>query len=82
MEQGEIFDANGRNLFQFTFGQEGANTMVCTVRIYTEAEETICELTQDNIPDNDKGKAFYHIGCLGGWDILPCQFKKHFGGRG
>lgn len=76
MEQGEILDANGMDLFQFTFGQEGADTMVCTVKIYTEAEETICELIQGNIPDNDKGKTFYHIGCFGGWTFYLANLKS------
>jgi uncharacterized protein YndB with AHSA1/START domain len=75
-ESGEILEENGTDLVRFTFGQEGAETMVCTVKIYTEEGENICEITQENIPDNEKGKTYYHIGCLTGWSFFLSNMKS------
>lgn len=75
-ERGEILYANGTDQVQFTFGQEGADTMVCTVKIYTEEGENICQITQENIPENEKGKTHYHIGCLAGWTFYLTNIKS------
>src|SRR6185503_18013739 len=50
LEKGEILEANGTDRLRFTFGQEGAEDMTCSVKIYTEDGENICEITQENIP--------------------------------
>ena len=66
----------------FTFGQEGAEAMTCLVKIYREEGETICEIVQDNIPDDEKGKSYYHIGCLTGWSFFLTNMKSILEGGG
>lgn len=75
-EKGEILEANGTDRLGFTFGQEGAEAMTCLVKIYREEDETICEIVQDNIPDGEKGKCYYHIGCLTGWTFFLTNMKS------
>ena len=75
-EEGTILEANGMDRLKFTFGQVGAEHMVCTVKIYAEDEETICEISQENIPEDEKGKTYYHIGCLTGWSFYLTNLKS------
>ncbi len=75
-EEGTILEVNGVDKLKFTFGQVGAEHMVCTVKIYKEEEETICEITQENIPEDEKGKTYYHIGCLTGWSFYLANLKS------
>ncbi len=76
LQRGEILEANGTNQLSFTFGQEGAEDMACIVKIYAEEEENICEIIQDNIPENEKGKTYYHIGCITGWTFYLANLKS------
>ncbi len=76
VEHGEILEANGTDLLRFTFGQEDGKPMVCTVKIYPAEGENLCEITQENIPDNEKGKSFYHIGCMAGWSFYLANMKS------
>ena len=46
VEFGEILDCNDKDLFKFSFGKAGN----CTVKIYSEQNENIVELAQDDIP--------------------------------
>lgn len=55
-EKGAILNANGINTLAFTFEQEGGEGMICTVNIYEELGETMCEILQANIPTDEKGK--------------------------
>ena len=50
VEHGEILEANSIDLFKFKFGDAGN----CTVKIYEEEGEKIVELTQDQIPTDEK----------------------------
>ena len=75
-EEGTILEANGVDKLKFTFGQVGAEHMVCTVKIYLEQDETICEISQENIPEDEKGKTYYHIGCLIGWSFYLANLKS------
>jgi len=75
-ESGIILNANGTNTLSFTFGQEGAEGMMCTVTIYEELGETICEITQENIPTDERGKTYYHIGCMTGWSFYLVNMKS------
>jgi len=72
VEHGTILDCNGKNYFKFSFGKAGN----CTVRIYKEQEETIVELRQDNIPDDDTGKQTWHVGCKTGWTYYLTNLKS------
>jgi uncharacterized protein YndB with AHSA1/START domain len=75
VEHGEIVDANGTDALSFTFGQVGTETMVCTVRIYEELGQTICELVQQNIPVDEKSKIYYHLGCNTGWTFYMANLR-------
>lgn len=75
-EQGEILDCNGKDMFKFRFGNAGD----CTVSIYKEEGATIVELTQDNIPTDEKGKQNFHIGCQTGWTFHFANMKSLYEG--
>ena len=72
VEEGEILDCNGRDFFKFIFGKAGN----CTVTIKEEESEKIVELVQDNIPTDDHGKQFWHIGCKTGWTFYLANLKS------
>jgi uncharacterized protein YndB with AHSA1/START domain len=76
VEQGEILDANDKDLFQFSFGRAGN----CTVKIYKEQDETIIELAQDNIPTDEKGMHYWHLGCKTGWTFYLANMKSLYEG--
>lgn len=72
VEHGEILDCNGKDLFQFRFGDAG----ICTVRIYDEEDEQIVELVQTGIPTDERGKQNWHIGCKTGWTFYMANLKS------
>ena len=71
-EEGVILDCNGKDFFKFSFGKAGD----CTVTIKKEFEYTIVELTQENIPDDDQGKHYWHVGCKTGWTFYLANLKS------
>jgi uncharacterized protein YndB with AHSA1/START domain len=71
-EKGEILDSNGKDRFQFRFGEAG----ICTVKIYEEEGENIVELVQEAIPTDEKGKQNWHIGCKTGWTFYMANLKS------
>jgi uncharacterized protein YndB with AHSA1/START domain len=76
VEYGTILQCNGQNLFAFSFGNAGN----CTVKIYEEQGETITELVQENIPDDEQGKITWHIGCKTGWTFYMANLKSYLEG--
>ena len=72
VEQGEILGCNGKDFFEFRFGNAG----VCTVKIYEEQGENIVELVQHQIPADEKGKQDWHIGCKTGWTFYMANLKS------
>lgn len=76
VEYGEILEANGKDTFKFSFGKAGN----CTVSIYKELDETIVELLQNNIPSDDAGKHYWHVGCKTGWTFYMANLKSQFEG--
>ena len=72
VEHGEILDCNGKDFFQFSFGNAG----ICTVKIYEEQGESILELIQDQIPMDEKGKQDWHIGCKTSWTFYMVNLKS------
>lgn len=71
-EYGTVLDCNGANFFKFSFGKAGD----CTVRIMEELGYTIVELLQENLPDDDKGKHTWHVGCKTGWTFYLANLKS------
>ena len=71
-EHGEILEANGVDHLKFVFGEAGN----VTITIKTEQGQTIAELVQDNIPTDEKGKTWYHLGCSTGWVFYMANLKS------
>lgn len=72
VEYGKILEANGYDLFQFTFAEQ----CVVTVKIYSENDETIVELIQENIPTDENSKVQFHLGCSTGWVFYLANLKS------
>lgn len=72
VEYGEILDLNDTDYLKFSFGKAG----VCTVRIKTEEGENIVELTQEEIPTDEKGMQSFHVGCKTGWTFYLANLKS------
>jgi uncharacterized protein YndB with AHSA1/START domain len=72
VEHGSILDCNGKDYFKFSFGKAGN----CAVRIYQELGETIVEIVQDEIPDDETGRQMWHVGCKTGWTYYLTNLKS------
>ncbi len=72
VEHGGILDCNGKDLFQFRFGNAG----ICTIKIYREEGESIVELVQNETPVEEKAKQDWHIGCKTGWTFYLANLKS------
>lgn len=71
-EEGAILDCNGKDLFKFSFGKAGN----CTVTIIKENGETLVQLVQDMIPDDEQGRHYWHLGCKTGWTFYLANLKS------
>ncbi len=71
-ELGEILECNGRDYFKFSFGKAGN----CSVTIKEENEQTLVELLQDQIPDDEQGRQYWHLGCKTGWTFYLANLKS------
>lgn len=71
VERGSILAANGHDQLRFSFGKAGNVTV--TVR---EEEEMMLELVQSDIPVDEKGKEYYHLGCTKGWTFYLANLKS------
>jgi len=76
VENGQVLECNGKDLFKFSFGNAGN----CTVKIYNELNETIVELVQDEIPTDENGMHYWHLGCKTGWTFYMANMKSLFEG--
>jgi uncharacterized protein YndB with AHSA1/START domain len=71
-EHGTILNCNGKDYFQFTFGEAG----ICTVTIKDEQGFTMVELVQTDIPTDEKGMHYWHLGCKTGWTFYLANLKS------
>lgn len=71
-EKGKILECNGKDYLKFTFGKAG----VCAVTIKPEGEMCVVEITQNDIPVDDKSRAQYHVGCQTGWTFYLAILKS------
>jgi hypothetical protein len=76
VEHGTILDCNGKDFFKFSFGKAGN----CAVTIKKEEGEIIVELVQDNIPTDEKGMHYWHLGCKTGWTFYLANMKSLYEG--
>ena len=75
-ERGKVLSCNGKNFFSFSFGDAGK----CDVSIKEENGQTIVELVQYQIPTDEKGKHYWHLGCKTGWTFHLTNMKSIFEG--
>lgn len=76
IESGKITTANGTDHFQFTF----AGNCVVDVRFTPHNDKTIVELTQSNIPTDDKSRQYIRLGCASGWAFYLINLKSVYEG--
>ncbi|WP_462249334.1 SRPBCC family protein [Ferruginibacter sp.] len=72
VEYGDIMQCNGKDFLKFSFGKAGT----CSVTIKKEGTENIVELLQENIPDDEQGRQYYHLGCKTGWTFYLANLKS------
>ncbi len=71
-EEGVILDANGKDFLKFSFGKAGN----CSVTIKEEEGGNTVELLQDNIPTDEQGMHYWHLGCKTGWTFYLANLKS------
>ena len=76
VEYGTILEANGKDVFRFSFGKAGN----CAVKIFKDVGETFVEIMQDNIPEDEHGRYFWHLGCKTGWTFYLANMKSMYEG--
>lgn len=76
VEFGSILDCNGSDHFKFSFGKAGD----CAVTIKKELDETVVTLVQDNIPTDENGMHYWHLGCKTGWTFYLSNMKSLYEG--
>lgn len=76
VEHGTILDCNGKDFFKFSFGKAGN----CAVVIKKEEGESMIELVQDNIPTDEQGMHYWHLGCKTGWTFYLANMKSLYEG--
>ena len=72
IEHNDILEANGEDTLSFVF----AGHCIVTVVIGMIDEETIVQLTQENIPTGEEGKVNIHLGCMEGWTFYLANLKS------
>ena len=71
-EKGKVLEANGKDLFKFTF----AGDCIVTVSFNEFEEYTIIELIQENIPTGDEHKMKTYRGCSLGWAFFLVNIRS------
>ena len=71
-EKGTVLEANGADRFSFTF------SLGCpvTIRIYGEIDETIVELTESDLPTDEKTRSGHFVGDSRGWIFYMVNLKS------
>ncbi len=75
-EKGKVLIANGKDHFRFTF----AGQCYVDVTFSEQFEHTVIELTQTNIPTDDKSKLDIRLGCSSGWSFYLVNLKSVYEG--
>ncbi|NEU07893.1 SRPBCC domain-containing protein [Flavihumibacter sp. R14] len=71
-ETGKVLEANGADKIKFTFAGE----CQVTIHAYPHKEVTVVEITQENIPTDEKSKINYYLGCSEGWAFYLTNLKS------
>jgi hypothetical protein len=71
-EKGKVLKANGKDLFSFTF------SLACpvTIRIFQEHDETIIELSETNLPEDEETRLKHFVGDSRGWIFYLTNLKS------
>lgn len=72
-EEGQVLEANGKDIISFTFGSGG----IVTVRLKEVNGNTEVELTQSDIPTDEKSKLEIYVGCITGWTFWLTNLKAY-----
>jgi uncharacterized protein YndB with AHSA1/START domain len=72
-EKGQVLEANGKDIISFTFGSGG----IVTVRLKEVNGSTEVELTQSDIPTDEKSKMEIYVGCITGWTFWLTNLKAY-----
>ncbi|MBE7178289.1 MAG: SRPBCC domain-containing protein [Mucilaginibacter polytrichastri] len=75
-ETGKIREANGTDFISFTFEK----TCIVDVKLYPQNEQVIVELTQRDIPQDERSKQFIRLGCHAGWSFYLTNLKSVYEG--
>jgi uncharacterized protein YndB with AHSA1/START domain len=71
-EKGTILSANHKDELSFSFGDAGN----VKVQVLVEKGVTICQLEQYDIPTDERGMTYYHLGCTKGWLFYLTNLKS------
>ena len=71
-ETGRIVEANGKDTVRFTFAGE----CLVTIAAKPHNDVTLVEITQENIPTDEKSKINYYMGCSEGWAFYLANLKS------
>lgn len=71
-ETGETLEANGKDFFQFTFAGE----CKVDIRLSELKDHVIVELTQKEIPEDDRSKVKIRLECAFGWAFYLVNLKS------
>lgn len=75
-QTGEVRESNGKDYFSFTF----AGSCIVSVYIQNEADETVVQLVQSNIPTDERSMSGIHVNCHGGWTFYLANLKSYLEG--
>jgi len=71
-EKREVIDANDKDKLSFIFS---GNCLV-TVQIKQHEDFILCQLTQENIPEDDNPRSNLFVGCGEGWTFYLANLKS------
>ena len=75
-EHGKITGTNGIDFIQFTF----AGNCLVDIKLSSQDDYVIVELTQKNIPIDDNSKLGIRLGCDSGWSFFLVNLKSVYEG--
>ena len=75
-EKNQILEANGKDFLQFGFSGD----CIVSVTLSTYEGETIVELTQENIPEDNNPASNLLVGCGEGWTFYLANLKSYLQG--
>jgi uncharacterized protein YndB with AHSA1/START domain len=73
MEEGQVLEANGKDVISFTFGSGG----IVSIHLKEVKGGTEITLVQDEIPTDDKSKIDIYVGCITGWTFWLTNLKAY-----